>query len=130
MEPMRAQLKPGWPTCDKCGNRWDPLMVMLTNCPKCGAVIPDAPMHQQERGSPSEGTEINANAETVRMDWPRRGSPSAAASPSLLQDIKYEIQRVMMGARWERSSFSRLMERIDDALRSPSAITERSPKDV
>jgi predicted RNA-binding Zn-ribbon protein involved in translation (DUF1610 family) len=44
MTPMRAQLKPGWPTCDKCGNRWDPLLVFVSNCPKCGAAIPDAPI--------------------------------------------------------------------------------------
>jgi len=39
--------KPGWPNCAKCGNRWDDLLVLLTNCPKCGAAIPDAPLSNQ-----------------------------------------------------------------------------------
>lgn len=37
----------------------------------------------------------------------------------LLADIKYEIQRVMMGARWERESFHRLLERINQELPDP-----------
>jgi hypothetical protein len=40
-------------------------------------------------------------------------APSAREPSTLLLDIKYEMQRVMMGARWERANWTRLLERID-----------------
>lgn len=52
---------------------------------------------------------------------------SAIAEPvrKLLQDIRYEMQRVMMGARWERAYFTALLERIGEALKSPLSQSER-----
>lgn len=43
-----------WPACAKCGNSWDELLVFLTNCPKCGAAIEDAPIHKAPAASPQQ----------------------------------------------------------------------------
>lgn len=42
-----------WPVCEKCRTEWDQLLTMLTNCPKCGATIPDAPMYWQRVSAPA-----------------------------------------------------------------------------
>lgn len=65
--------------------------------------------------------DIVRSGDILRTDTVAALPSAEVPSSKLLQDIKYELQRVMMGARWERASFDRLLERINWALSEQSA---------
>lgn len=89
-------------------------------------------VERREDGAPLSDVDGGLGPWEIARD---RVAPSSTAVASdatrkLLQDIRYELQRVMMGARWESASFTRLLERIGEALSgAPSATECKSTKE-